>query len=1191
MAASASLSCVPNATSTSCDRFALASSTRCISSYTANATISGKKSKVTYHNSAGPDIVARAQRKLGEKRHKEPTGPEKAYRNPQPRDNITGDTQESNKGKVSAEVLADNAEFDHEHSSTLPKKPSFEATYWPKDGKHSATSNSLRWQETESDTHEQDTDNKGAVELLKKDDLKSQTPGCVGELQNSTGNALSAEISAVYQVEDAEKSSLAFQKASAGSSSLQDPQSVFGQGEVIGGTSQGPEVVASGNSSAFTRRGVLLAESNAIDHPLPNERSNELERSSQIKKLAENNAILGSKIFYYPETPKAGSEIEIFLNRQITSLALRPNVLAMGAYNDWRWKSFVVELRKTNLTGDWWSCKLQIPKEAYKIDFVFFDGKDVYENNSKNDFFVLVEDGLQKEAFEDYLIEEKRKEAKRVAAEKAEEERRVAEEKRLAEEKAAEEADRVEARRLMNEQRESSRRVLQKAVKQADGLWYFLPSEFQGGDTVKLFYNASHRALASSKEIWIHGGYNNWKDMVSIVGKLTFFGHHHGDWWTIDVEVPKQAYVLNWVLADGPPERAVVYDNNSYQDFHALVPRGVPNDLHWAEIEQQIFAQLQEERHKREEAVRRKVEHTAHLKEQLKVKTKHIFLKSQAHIFYTDPIDVEAGKNVTIFYNSSNTILSGKPEVWLRGSFNRWTHRMGCFPPVKMIPAGNSTHFKATVKVPLDAYIMDFVFSERGGEDGGIYDNRGGLDYHVPVIGGITKEPPMQVVHISVEMAPIAKVGGLGDVVTSLSRAIQDLGHSVEVVLPKYDCLKYNHIQDLQERGDFFLGGTRIKIWNGKVEGLSVHFLEPENGMFWVGCVYGRRDDGQRFSFFCNAALEFLLQSGRHPDIIHCHDWSSAPVAWLYQESYKQYGLSNARVVFTIHNLEFGTNLIGKAMAYADKATTVSPTYASEVSGNSAIAPHLHKFHGIRNGIDLDIWDPYNDPFIPMSYTSEQVVEGKRAAKSELQQRLGLAQVDRPLVGIITRLTAQKGIHLIKHAIWRTLERSGQVVLLGSAPDPRIQNDFSNLANQLHKSHGDMARLCLHYDEPLSHLIYAGADFIIVPSMFEPCGLTQLTAMRYGAIPVVRRTGGLNDTVFDVDHDRDRALSQGLEPNGFSFDGTDGPGVDYALNRALSAWYDARDWFNGLCKQVMDQDWSWNRPALDYLELYYGARK
>ncbi|WOH12254.1 hypothetical protein DCAR_0831756 [Daucus carota subsp. sativus] len=501
-------------------------------------------------------------------------------------------------------------------------------------------------------------------------------------------------------------------------------------------------------------------------------------------------------------------------------------------------------------------------------------------------------------------------------------------------------------------------------------------------------------------------------------------------------------------------------------------------------------------------------------------------------------------------------------------------------------------------KVPLDAYMMDFVFSER--EDGGVFDNKLGMDYHIPVFGGIAKEPPMHIVHIAVEMAPIAKVKFVslmnmvltylliflfrtfGDVATSLSRAVQNLNHTVDIIFPKYDCLNLKQcklrsaVEEFHFHKSYFWGGTEIKVWFGKVEGLSVYFLEPQNGLFWTGCIYGCKNDGDRFGFFCHAALEYLLQSGSNPDIIHCHDWSSAPVAWLFKDHYMHYGVSKARVVFTIHNLEFGAHLIGKAMAYVDKATTVSPTYSQEVSGNPAISPHLNKFHDILNGIDPDIWDPYNDKVLPVCHTSENVFEGKRAAKEALQQKLGLKRVDLPLVGIITRLTHQKGIHLIKHAICRTLDRGRQVVLLlGSAPDPRIQNDFVNMASHLHSSHNDRARLY----------------FILVPSIFEPCGLTQLTAMRYGSIPIVHKTGGLYDTVFDVDHDKERAQARGLEPNGFNFEGADAAGVDYAVNRAISAWYDGRDWFNSLCKLVMEQDWSWNRPGLDYLELYNAARK
>ncbi|KAL8214719.1 hypothetical protein R6Q57_004168 [Mikania cordata] len=913
-------------------------------------------------------------------------------------------------------------------------------------------------------------------------------------------------------------------------------------------------------------------------------------RTQELKSLATETLVKGEKIFYYPKIVTPDQDIEIFLNRTVSSLYEESEILIMGAFNDWRYKSFTVKLEKTSFGMDWWSCQIHVPKEAYKINFVFFNGKDVYENNEMKDFCIDVEGGMDVYEFEELLLEEKRRELERLAKEEYEREKQAEEQRRIEAEKVSSEADRMQAKNEAERRRGILEEHLQKAVKSDDNVWYIEPSEFKGEDKVRLYYNKSVGPLANAKDVWVHGGYNNWRDGLSIIEKLEKFEGKVGNWWYADVVVPYRSLVLDWVFADGPPQRATLYDNNNRKDFHAIVPISIPQDLFWAEEESEIYKKLQAERRIREEEIRAKAEKTARMKAEMKERTVKTFLLSQKNIVYTDPLDVRAGALVTVFYNPANTVLNGKPEVWLRCSFNRWTHRMGLLPPQKMLPAYNGTHVKTAVKVPLDAYVMDFVFSEKETDDG-VFDNKNGMDYHLPVSGGIVKEPPMHIVHISVEMAPIAKVGGLGDVVTSLSRAVQDLNHNVDIILPKYDCLNLSNVKDFSFHKNYSWGGTEIKVWFGKVEGLSVYFLEPQNGLFWKGCIYGCNNDGERFGFFCHAALEFLLQSGFHPDVIHCHDWSSAPVAWLFKDNYRNYGLSKARIVFTIHNLEFGAQLIGKAMEYADKATTVSPTYSREVAGNPVIAPHLYKFHGILNGIDPDIWDPFNDKFLPVSYTSENVVEGKKAAKEALQQRVGLKRADLPLVGIITRLTHQKGIHLIKHAIWRALDRGSQVVLLGSAPDPRIQNDFVNLASQLHSTHHDRARLCLTYDEPLSHLIYAGADFILVPSIFEPCGLTQLTAMRYGSIPIVRKTGGLYDTVFDVEHDKERAQSQGLVPNGFNFEGADAAGVDYAVNRAISAWYESRDWFNSLCKTVMEQDWSWNRPALDYLELYHAARK
>ncbi|KAK7264474.1 hypothetical protein RJT34_32083 [Clitoria ternatea] len=950
-------------------------------------------------------------------------------------------------------------------------------------------------------------------------------------------------------------------------------------------------------ANADTEDKVTREMNTNIDDKINTEASQQLKsrleanlHRQEIERIAMENFSVGNKLFVYPPVVKPGQDIQVFLNRSLSTLSDEADVLIKGAFNDWSWKSFTVRLKKTHLNGDWWFCQVHVPREAYKVDFVFFNGQTVFDNNDKRDFSIPVDGGMDALAFEDFLLEEKCKLLQKIAEEQAEKERREEEKRRMEAEKAAKEEDRSLARAEVGRRREVLQQLMKNAVKSMDNVWYIEPSEFQGKDLVRLYYNRSSGPLTQAKEVWIHGGHNNWNNGVSIVERLVKYGSKEGDWWHADVVVPDQAVVLDWVFADGPPRHAIGYDNNHRQDFHAIVTKVIPDEEeYWVAVEQMIYKTFQKLRRSREETLRAKAEKTALMKAKTKDRTFKRFLLSGQHIVFTKPLKVQAGSTVTVFYNPSYTNLNGKPEVWFQCSFNRWTHCNGPLLPQRMLLAENGTHLKASVKVPPDAYMMDFVFSER--EDGGIFDSKHEMDYHIPVFGGTVREPPLHVAHIAVEMAPVAKVGGLGDVVTSLSRAVQDLNHNVDIVLPKYDCLNLSNVKNFHHHKNYSFDGTEIHVWHGKVEGLSVFFLEPQNGFFNAGCVYGGGNDADRFGFFCHAALEFLLQNGSQPDIIHCHDWSSAPVAWLLKEQYTHNGLSQARVVFTIHNLEYGAHFIGKAMQYADKATTVSPSYAREVAGDAAVAPHLHKFHGIINGIDPDIWDPYNDKFIPVSYTSGNVVPAKRAAKNALQQRLGLRRDDLPLLGIISRLTHQKGIYLIKHAIWRTLERGGQVVLLGSAPDPQVQNDFVNFSNQLNCQHHDRARFCLSYDEPLSHLIYAASDFILVPSLFEPCGLTQLIAMRYGSIPVVRKTGGLYDTVFDVDHDKKRALAQGLEPNGFSFDGADAGGVDYALNRAISAWYESHGRFDYLRKTVMEQDWSWNRPALDYLELYHAARR
>ena len=346
----------------------------------------------------------------------------------------------------------------------------------------------------------------------------------------------------------------------------------------------------------------------------------------------------------------------------------------------------------------------------------------------------------------------------------------------------------------------------------------------------------------------------------------------------------------------------------------------------------------------------------------------------------------------------------------------------------------------------------------------------------------------------------------------------------------------------------------------------------------------------------------------RPPDVVHAHDWQSAPLCFD--------GGGIAPSVFTIHNLEFRADLIARACASAAVATTVSPSYASEIAGHPSVAPHLSKLVGVRNGIDASAWNPATDPLLPLPYDSRSWKAGKKAAKAVLRERLGLsssqsqnqnqnqqhqqhqhqhqhhpsAADDVPIVGVVSRLTAQKGIALIKHAAWRTVERGAQFVLLGSAPDGRIQAEFDALARDLSNAYPGRAALHFAFDEPLSHLIYAGSDVILVPSIFEPCGLSQIIAARCGSLPCVRRTGGLADTVHDCDDGPGNSQAAArLPPNGYSFESADAAGVDYGLGRALDDYFDDPSKFAKLVDNAMSIDWSWAEPCLEYEELYWRA--
>ncbi|XP_022715603.1 probable starch synthase 4, chloroplastic/amyloplastic isoform X2 [Durio zibethinus] len=487
--------------------------------------------------------------------------------------------------------------------------------------------------------------------------------------------------------------------------------------------------------------------------------------------------------------------------------------------------------------------------------------------------------------------------------------------------------------------------------------------------------------------------------------------------------------------------------------------------------------------------------------------------------------------------------------------------------------------------------------------------------------------PGLYVVHIAAEMAPVAKVGGLGDVVTGLSKALQKKGHLVEIILPKYDCMQYNRVRDLRALDvtveSYFDGKLfQNKVWVGTVEGLPVYFIEPHhpNKFFWRGQYYGEHDDFKRFSFFSRAALELLLQAGKKPDIIHCHDWQTAFVAPLYWDLYAPKGLNSARICFTCHNFEYqGTasatelascgldvpqlnrpdrmqdnsahdrvNPVKGAIVFSNIVTTVSPTYAQEVRTaeggrglHSTLNFHSKKFMGILNGIDTDAWNPTTDIFLKVQYSANEL-QGKAENKAAMRRHLGLLSADdqQPLVGCITRLVPQKGVHLIRHAIYRTLEMGGQFVLLGSSPVAHIQREFEGIANQF-QNH-EHIRLILKYDESLSHYIYAASDMFIIPSIFEPCGLTQMIAMRYGSVPIARKTGGLNDSVFDVDDD---TIPHQFR-NGFTFTTPDEQGVNGAFERAFNLYKNNQKSWQQLVRNDMNIDFSWDSSASQYEELY-----
>jgi starch synthase len=487
----------------------------------------------------------------------------------------------------------------------------------------------------------------------------------------------------------------------------------------------------------------------------------------------------------------------------------------------------------------------------------------------------------------------------------------------------------------------------------------------------------------------------------------------------------------------------------------------------------------------------------------------------------------------------------------------------------------------------------------------------------------------MHIVIVSAECAPVAKAGGLGDFVHGLARELVAQGQQVEILLPKYDCLVERHIEGLHKAFSdlwvpFYEQWFHCDVERGTVDGIDCWFIDPHSSraFFDRGTIYGEPDDPDRFAFFSRAVLEFLLKSARQPDIVHCSDWQTGLVPVLLFEMYQALGLTRSRVCYTLHNTGHqGTvsqeilhqvgldprrlmtpdrlldpdrpqavNLMKGGIVYSNYVTTVSPRYAWEIQNTEqgmglqeTLRRHAHKFGGVLNGIDFEIWNPLSDPLIESNYGPETLPD-KALNAAALRRRLGLAEERKPLVSVVSRLDAQKGVELLLHGIRYALKNKCQVVLLGSAQDPAVDAAFRELRRETDER-GD-CHLELGYDEELAHQIYAGADIILIPSVYEPCGLTQMIAMRYGVVPVVRRVGGLADTVFDANYS-DKPFE---ERNGYVFDDLTTEAFESALERAIGLWFRYPEYFRQLRLNGMQADHSWARPARRYLEIFEHIR-
>ena len=480
--------------------------------------------------------------------------------------------------------------------------------------------------------------------------------------------------------------------------------------------------------------------------------------------------------------------------------------------------------------------------------------------------------------------------------------------------------------------------------------------------------------------------------------------------------------------------------------------------------------------------------------------------------------------------------------------------------------------------------------------------------------------PRRSVAFIGSECYPFVKTGGLGDVMSALPKALAKLNLDVKVILPRYKCIPQEYQEKMEYRGSFYMNlcsdGKQyyVGIMEYQEDGVVYDFIDNDEFFSWGNPYTNLIDDIPKFCYFAKASLAALNYLDWTPDVVHCHDWQAALVPLYLRTSFSDTDVGRAIAVLTIHNLRFqgvydrkmiqywsglpdyvfnkdcltqnwlDANMLKGGIDYCNKVTTVSNTYAEEIQTEEygeGLAEHLryhqNKILGIVNGIDTDIWDPATDKLLASNYDAGSVIKNKKVNKKALQEALGLdVDENKMVIGLISRLTNQKGLDLVNDVIPGLMDGNTQVVVLGTG-DSQYEDTFRYYENKYKGS------FCAYiaYNENVAHNIYAGCDALLVPSRFEPCGLTQLISMRYGAVPIVRETGGLKDTVQPYNVFENTG-------NGFTFDRYESGLLYDAINRAKTLYFENRKYWDDMVIRDMNKDVSWEKSAKQYKDMYVG---